>query len=170
MKQILKLLFSWSILFFACVPRAHAVLKTAPNFSAETENVLAKFEKKSIHKPSRTERWLARKAERQLTRLKNSGFEKYLPDDDNKNAQKDKKKFSKIAFNLFMLGIFIGLVSLAQNFLKGEKELNISIIILSAGFIFALYSIYKEGFNLYNGSILGIIISSLFLFLISILA
>jgi hypothetical protein len=154
MKQILKLLFLWSILFFAATPRAHAVLKTAPNFSSETENVSAKFEKKSVHKPSRIERWLARKAEKQLTRLKNNGFEKYLPDDDDKNAKKDKKKFSKIGFSLFILGLGVGFVVLAQGVLKSSSSLNISFIMMGAGFIFALYSIFKEGFNFRNGFVI----------------
>jgi hypothetical protein len=175
MKVFLKIFFLWNIFFFAATPRAHAVLKTAPNFSTETENIVTKFEKKSVHKPNRIERWLLRKAEKQMRRLKNSKFKKHLPTDlpdDDEPAEPFRVenvadartrnflragKYSKWGLGL-LFGAFLVFVGFLFDslFSSSEDDGTFTLVFLMtlAGVALTLYSFYAEGFNWCNSLVL----------------
>ena len=168
MKKTLQILILWGCLFLAALPTANAVLKTAPDFSTQTANIATKFEKK-IHKPSRIEKWLMRRTEKQLNRLKKYKLGKYLPldppDDDepaelfryespqsrNKNSFFAPKKHSKRGFYFFLSGL---LMLLSFFLSEGENAFELALILLGVGFLFTIYSVFVEGFNWCNSAIL----------------
>ncbi len=174
MKKVLQIMLFCSFYFLIGLPTAHAVLKTAPNFSAETENISTKFEKKSLHKPNRIERWFLRKAEKQMRRLKNSKFKKYLPtdlpDDDEpaepfraeSAADARTKNFLRAGkYSKWGLGLLFGAFLFAFNFLfefsssdNNNDTFTLFSLMALSGIAFTLYSFYAEGFNWCNSLVL----------------